>query len=144
MDKLSDILAAAALASTSRPEESTQFFKSNFDLYLEVLDERLSQNLKFTGDVLGEQHHSIITWSAINSEEAGEMTQAALDAVFAGEPLSKVREEAKQNAAVCFAIMRAIDAKDTALLSPLVTQDCQVQQVAVESYLGDTEKEKSA
>lgn len=73
-------------------------------LLAEVDAERDRQHEKW-----GEQNHDPITWSAILSEEAGELAQAALQARFEKGDLARVREEAIQAAAVALQIVECLD-----------------------------------
>lgn len=84
---------------------------------LDVYDERIRQNVKFTGTISGIQRHNILTWIAILGEEFGESSQAALDLTFMKDPsptafqkaVEHLRTELVQTAAVAFAIIERID-----------------------------------
>lgn len=86
----------------------------------EVLQERYRQNVKFAGSTIGEQRHNVLTWACVLGEESGESQQAALDIVFGKTPtdFTHLREELVQTAAVAFAMIERIDARDGALIAP--------------------------
>ena len=78
-------------------------------IYTDISTERDSQDAKW-----GNQHHSVPVWSAILTEECGEVAQAALEVAFHGEEdrLAHLREELVQVAAVAVHIIEKIDADD--------------------------------
>jgi hypothetical protein len=91
----------------------------------DVLPERERQNLRFTGHILGTQHHNALTWGCVLGEESGESQQAALDMIFDKNlqenieaRLAHFRNELVQTAAVAFAIIERIDALDGYLIQP--------------------------
>lgn len=71
--------------------------------------ERERQDYKF-----GAQDHDDMTWSAILTEEVGEVAQAALEARFNGAEPGAVREELIQCAAVCVAWIECLDRRAAA------------------------------
>lgn len=76
----------------------------------EVVDERISQDEKW-----GEQNHDPVWWSAILTEEVGEVAQAALKLRFGADyekRLAHYREECVQVAAVAVAMIECIDRGD--------------------------------
>ncbi len=78
-------------------------------IYSEIDDERDAQDAKW-----GNQHHSMPVWSAILTEECGEVAEAALRVAFHGEDdhLSHLREELIQVAAVAVQMIEKIDNSD--------------------------------
>ena len=70
----------------------------------EVLGEVARQNAKW-----GELAHTLVTWSAILSEECGEVSQAALRSVEDGKWVGAMRTELIQVAAVALQVVAAID-----------------------------------
>jgi NTP pyrophosphatase (non-canonical NTP hydrolase) len=71
---------------------------------LEIFRERISQDKKW-----GEQNHDPIVWSAILTEEVGEMCEAATKYKFGQGSINKFREETVQTAAVAIAILECLD-----------------------------------
>lgn len=69
-----------------------------------ALMERARQNEKW-----GEQNHDLPTWSAILTEENGELAEAILHHKFGGPAASGVRMEAVQCAAVALQIVEFLD-----------------------------------
>lgn len=78
-------------------------------IYTDISTERDSQDAKW-----GRQHHSMPVWSAILTEECGEVAQAALEVAFHGEDdrLAHLREELVQVAAVAVQMIEKIDNSD--------------------------------
>ncbi len=77
-------------------------------IYREITGEREAQDAKW-----GNQHHSMPVWSAILSEESGEVAEASLRVEFYGEDeLAHLREELVQVAAVAVHIIEKIDSGD--------------------------------
>lgn len=78
-------------------------------IYTDIDTERDSQDAKW-----GNQHHSMPVWSAILSEECGEVAEAALRVAFHGEDdhLAHLREELVQVAAVAVQMIEKIDNSD--------------------------------
>lgn len=70
----------------------------------DVLAERERQEAKW-----GEQNHDPIVYSAILTEEVGELAQAAIQARYEGGDEARIREEAVQVAAVALAIIECLD-----------------------------------
>lgn len=75
-------------------------------IYADIDTERDAQDAKW-----GEQTHSMPVWSAILTEECGEVAEAALRVAFHGEDahLAHLREELVQVAAVAVHILEKID-----------------------------------
>lgn len=75
-------------------------------IFSDVNDERDSQDAKW-----GSQFHSMPVWSAILTEECGEVAEAALRVEFHGETdhLAHLREELVQVAAVAIHMIEKID-----------------------------------
>lgn len=129
---MTDVTAEEAVqayndARLLNPLQAFEFDAHNSRIFNDVAVERYRQNVKFTGDVLGAQHHNIVMWAGILAEETGETMQESLDATFSNlsgneVSLAKTRAEAVQAAAVAFAVIKAIDDKDPALLAAEVTQ----------------------
>lgn len=78
-------------------------------IYTDISSERDSQDAKW-----GNQHHSMPVWSAILTEECGEVAEASLQVAFHGEKehLAHLREELVQVAAVAVHIIEKIDSDD--------------------------------
>ena len=78
-------------------------------IYADVSAERDAQDEKW-----GNQTHSMPVWSAILTEETGEVAEAALRVHFHGERdhLAHLREELVQVAAVAVHIIEKIDSGD--------------------------------
>lgn len=75
-------------------------------IYVDIDAERERQEAKF-----GSQRHPWPTWSAILSEECGEVAEACLKAHWGSErDLDHLREELVQVAAVAVQIVEKIDA----------------------------------
>lgn len=73
-----------------------------------IAAERHSQDVKW-----GHQFHSMPVWSAILTEEVGEVAEAALRTHFHGhDPSGNLREELIQVAAVAVHIIENIDSGD--------------------------------
>lgn len=82
----------------------------NVRIYADITAERASQDAKW-----GNQVHSMPVWSAILTEECGEVAEAALVTAFRGdtaEHLAHLREELIQVAAVAVHIIEKIDSGD--------------------------------
>lgn len=75
-------------------------------IYADITAERESQDAKW-----GNQVHSMPIWSAILTEECGEVAQAALQVHWpeGDDPLKHLREELVQVAAVAVHIIEKID-----------------------------------
>lgn len=80
-------------------------------IYRDIDAERDAQDAKW-----GNQTHSMPVWSAILTEETGEVAEAALRVQFYGETdhLAHLREELVQVAAVAVHIIEKIDTGDWA------------------------------
>lgn len=78
-------------------------------IFTDISTERDAQDAKW-----GNQFHSMPVWSAILTEECGEVAQAALEVAFDGndDRLAHLREELVQVAAVATHIIEKIDAND--------------------------------
>lgn len=78
-------------------------------IYTNISGERDAQEAKW-----GNQHHSMPVWSAILTEECGEVAEAALRVAFHGEDdhLAHLREELVQVAAVAVQMIEKIDNSD--------------------------------
>lgn len=78
-------------------------------IFTEVTAERDAQDTKW-----GNQRHSMPVWSAILTEECGEVAEAALRVEFHGEDdhLAHLREELVQVAAVAVHMIEKIDSDD--------------------------------
>lgn len=78
-------------------------------IYTDITAERDSQDAKW-----GRQYHSMPVWSAILTEECGEVAEAALGVVFndESEHLPHLREELVQVAAVAVQMIEKIDSGD--------------------------------
>ena len=79
------------------------------NIYTDISIERDAQDAKW-----GSQFHSMPVWSAILTEECGEVAEAALQVHFHGESdyLAHLREELIQVAAVAVHIVEKIDSGD--------------------------------
>lgn len=75
-------------------------------IFADISTERDAQDAKF-----GNQIHSMPVWSAVLTEECGEVAEAALRVAFHGEHdhLAHLREELVQVAAVAVHIIEKID-----------------------------------
>ena len=78
-------------------------------IYADISAERDAQDAKW-----GNQSHDMPVWSAILTEEIGEVAEAALRVHFDGETdnLAHLREELVQVAAVAVHILEKIDSGD--------------------------------
>lgn len=78
-------------------------------IYADISAERDAQDAKW-----GNQNHDMPVWSAILTEETGEVAEAALRVHFDGETdnLAHLREELVQVAAVAVHILEKIDSGD--------------------------------
>jgi NTP pyrophosphatase (non-canonical NTP hydrolase) len=70
----------------------------------DVIEERLRQD-----DQWGEQNHDPSMYLTILTEEIGEIARAVFEARFDGAPISRIREEVVQAAAVAVAMVECID-----------------------------------
>lgn len=79
------------------------------NIYNDISVERDSQDAKW-----GNQRHSMPVWSAILTEECGEVAEAVLRVAFHGEGdhVTDLREELIQVAAVAVHIIEKIDSDD--------------------------------
>lgn len=75
-------------------------------IFADITAERVAQDAKW-----GNQFHSMPVWSAILTEECGEVAEGALRVAFHGEDdhLTHLREELVQVAAVAVHIIEKID-----------------------------------
>lgn len=75
-------------------------------IIIDVLNERRAQDLKW-----GIQNHDPVVYSAILTEEVGEVAKAATELFFGlnGTTVDHVRQEAVQVAAVAMAIIECLD-----------------------------------
>ena len=78
-------------------------------VYTDISAERDAQDARW-----GNQFHSMPVWSAILTEECGEVAEACLQVHFHGEEeyLAHLREELVQVAAVAVHMIEKIDADD--------------------------------
>ena len=74
------------------------------DIFLDILRERMLQDTKW-----GEQNHDPVMWSAILTEEVGEMCEAATKYRFDQGNINQFREEVVQVAAVAVAILECLE-----------------------------------
>ncbi|HKZ40534.1 MAG TPA: hypothetical protein VJ044_06195 [Candidatus Hodarchaeales archaeon] len=74
------------------------------DIFLDILRERMLQDTKW-----GEQNHDPVMWSAILTEEVGEMCEAATKYRFDQGNVNQFREEVVQVAAVAVAILECLE-----------------------------------
>ena len=79
-------------------------FKNRSQIFLDISEERIRQLRKW-----GIQSHGINSWLMILGEEFGEACKAGNEAYFRDNPLDSLRKELIQTAAVCVAIIEAID-----------------------------------
>ncbi len=79
---------------------------------LEVFDDIAKERAR-QDKLWGTQNHAPIVWSAILSEETGEVAKEAMTDFFGGptskEVLARYRTELVQTAAVCVAAVEALD-----------------------------------
>lgn len=95
-------------------------------IWADILEERIRQNMKFTGTVDGSQQHNISFWKDILDEEIGEVSKEIIEMVYDPKhpketwesTFSHLREELIQVAALTVAIIERIDFRDYALLMP--------------------------
>lgn len=84
-------------------------------IYTAITAERESQDAKW-----GEQFHSMPVWSAILTEECGEVAEASLKTHFHGEQhIDHLREELVQVAAVAVHMIEKIDSGDWERVKPI-------------------------
>jgi|SRR3990172_407623 len=74
------------------------------DIFLDILRERMLQDTKW-----GEQNHDPVMWSAILTEEVGEMCEAATKYRFDQGNVNQFRAEVVQVAAVAVAILECLE-----------------------------------
>jgi len=74
------------------------------DIMFDILRERMLQDTKW-----GEQNHDPVMWSAILTEEVGEMCEAATKYRFDQGNVNQFREEVVQVAAVAVAILECLE-----------------------------------
>lgn len=95
-------------------------------IWIDILAERIRQNILYSGTLEGPQSHNISTWANILNEQAGKVATEVTDMVFDvdhpkdtwDELMSHLRSELIQVAAVAVAIIERIDDRDYALLTP--------------------------
>lgn len=93
------LFEACQMAEESKTEPDLRAVAVN-----DALAERTRQDAKW-----GQQDHDPITWSAILTEECGELAEAALHHRFGGPAAAGLRTEAVQVAAVALQIVECLD-----------------------------------
>lgn len=120
---------AEARANAIRwPDPQERAFEVGFEnVRCSVRRERLRQNTKFSKTRYGHQSLNLHVWNTVLGEEVGEVSNALLELTFSNltdvpnpqahviAQIAHLRDELVQVAAVAFAIIERIDAKDRSL-----------------------------